>query len=95
MEVGNVLFCCLIMCWQLAASRTLFSALRKAMWDGLKKCNMSRGLGKALWVIAKNQMSLHNAIWAKFVRLTRAQNKIDQYSVQQTFREWSKNNTKT
>jgi hypothetical protein len=64
------------------------------MWANLKKCKMGRGLGKALWIIAQNQMSLHNAIWAKFVRLTRAQNKIAQYSVQQTFREWPKNNTK-
>jgi hypothetical protein len=35
-------------------------------------------------------MSLHNAIWAKFVKLTRAQNKIAQYSVQQTFRNGQK-----
>jgi hypothetical protein len=49
-----------------------------------KKCNMGRGPGKALGIIAQNQMSVHNAIWVKFVRLTRAQNKIAQYSVQQT-----------
>jgi hypothetical protein len=37
MEVGNVLFCCLIMSWRSAATRKVYSALRNAIWADLKK----------------------------------------------------------
>jgi hypothetical protein len=37
MEVGNVLFCCLIMCWRLAAAITIYSALRNEIWVDIKK----------------------------------------------------------
>jgi hypothetical protein len=54
------------------------------------KCNMGRGPGKALEIMTQNQMSLHNAIWAKFGRWTRSQNKMAQYSVLQTIKEQQK-----
>jgi hypothetical protein len=59
------------------------------------KCNMGQGLGKTMEKMAQNQMAIHNAMWARFVRWTRAQNKTTQYSMQQTFKDGQKNNMKT
>jgi hypothetical protein len=56
---------------------------------------MGQGLGKTMEKMAQNQMAIHNAMWARFVRWTRAQNKTTQYSMQQMFKDGQKNNMKT
>jgi hypothetical protein len=56
-------FCSLIMCWQSAAARKVYNALRNAIWTDLKNQYGSRPR-KGPVANAQNQMSKHNAIWA-------------------------------